>query len=351
MTSKPNTIIVFGEYFPNTKTGVSLSNYKIHRFLFSRGVHAIKIEEYSWNKPHIIKVLHYLGIYFKVIITISTAKVDVFYFNIPMSFMAMLKIAPVISFVTLFSKQTKVYAHLHRGDFLKHLNANKKISSYYLKRIDKLIVLSDKFKKEIQSIYQQMKIDVLHNTSEFEKCNLQKNAFSKDLVFLCAANYIESKGIRELVKCFGDEKLKNASLNVYGSIYDKQFYNQLKKNATPNVKLNGALSREEIVEKMITSDCLILPSWNEGQPIVLLEAMSVGLPVIATNVGDVPNMLGPEYKFLLQPKDESGLLKIITKFMDNTYKEEISNYLYKRYKDLYSNAKFEKGLERIFLNG
>jgi glycosyltransferase involved in cell wall biosynthesis len=55
-------------------------------------------------------------------------------------------------------------------------------------------------------------------------------------------------------------------------------------------------------------DVLVLPSYEEGFPMVLLEALACGVPVIATRVGDVPRLVEPgDTGWLLEPGDVSGL--------------------------------------------
>jgi glycosyltransferase involved in cell wall biosynthesis len=54
-------------------------------------------------------------------------------------------------------------------------------------------------------------------------------------------------------------------------------------------------------------DVLAMSSWTEGTPMVLLEAMASGVPVVATGVGGIPDVVGPEEAILVPPGDPAAL--------------------------------------------
>lgn len=108
------------------------------------------------------------------------------------------------------------------------------------------------------------------------------------------------------------------------------------------------MSRQDFVDTLQQFDCLILPSWNEGQPIIILEAMSLSIAVIATRVGDVPNILGNDYKFIAEPANKVSLKNKILKFDNYAHKETVANELHSRYHSKYSNAKFKREVHAIF---
>jgi glycosyltransferase involved in cell wall biosynthesis len=59
---------------------------------------------------------------------------------------------------------------------------------------------------------------------------------------------------------------------------------------------------------MAASDVFVLPSQTEGLPIALLEAMSAGLPVVASAVGGIPSVVETEREALLVPPNDEDAL-------------------------------------------
>ena len=69
----------------------------------------------------------------------------------------------------------------------------------------------------------------------------------------------------------------------------------------------GEQSKEEVARLMREADLFVLPSLAENLPVVLIEAMASGLPAVATSVGGVPEMLGPDDGELVEPGDAGAL--------------------------------------------
>ncbi|MEM3433202.1 MAG: glycosyltransferase [Candidatus Methanomethyliaceae archaeon] len=74
------------------------------------------------------------------------------------------------------------------------------------------------------------------------------------------------------------------------------------------VIFRGHVEFERLREELLVSDVFVLPSLSEGIPKVLLEAMANGVPVVATAVGGVPDVIRDGFNGLLvQPRDPLGL--------------------------------------------
>ena len=91
------------------------------------------------------------------------------------------------------------------------------------------------------------------------------------------------------------------------------------------VKFLGEISNEKIPEYLLAADCFVLPSIKEGFGIAVLEAMAVGVPVIASRVGGILDIIEDGRNGLLvEPVDSEAIAQAILKIYEQP---EISSYL------------------------
>jgi len=101
-----------------------------------------------------------------------------------------------------------------------------------------------------------------------------------------------------------------------------------KLNLENNIKLVGAKPHDEVPVWMSASDIFVIPSIIEGNPTVMFEALGVGLPVIATRVGGIPEIISSEeYGFLCEPANPNDLAKKILLALERNWnREKIQSY-------------------------
>jgi glycosyltransferase involved in cell wall biosynthesis len=121
------------------------------------------------------------------------------------------------------------------------------------------------------------------------------------------------------------EKEPATRLVIVGS-YDSNFVKRIPRDIREKILLKGFVENNRIPGLMKSSDVFVLPSLSEGVPNVLLEAMAVGLPIIATSVGGVPELISDEENgFLVQPRSSKQLAeKILLLLNDKSLHNHIS---------------------------
>jgi glycosyltransferase involved in cell wall biosynthesis len=109
---------------------------------------------------------------------------------------------------------------------------------------------------------------------------------------------------------------KNIKFLVVGDGSLRKKYEAFSKSFPDNIIFAGF--REDIPALMNISDIFVLPSLSEGAPNVIMEANSSGLPVIATEVGEIPQMiLDGKTGILVKPKDVNGLVNALKRLIDD----------------------------------
>src|SRR5262249_23780264 len=80
----------------------------------------------------------------------------------------------------------------------------------------------------------------------------------------------------------------------------------------------GFLDEREIIEELVQSDLFVLSSFIEGVPVSVMEAMAIGVPVIATNVGGTSELIEDgRTGLLIRPSDPQAIADAVIKMVDN----------------------------------
>ncbi len=96
----------------------------------------------------------------------------------------------------------------------------------------------------------------------------------------------------------------------------------------------GLLEGESLASEMAKGDALIVFSNYENMPVVINESFALGIPVVATSVGGIPEVLDREKGILIPPGDENALLHIMEELIEGKHsfdREKLKTYAYKHF--------------------
>ncbi len=138
---------------------------------------------------------------------------------------------------------------------------------------------------------------------------------SSTVRLLYLGRFVPWKGLRYLLQALARLNTTAWHLRMVGSIYDATHRTYLER-LTEKLGLidrvefvDRVFSGDDIASELREADCLVLASLQEGYPMVTLEAMAFGLPIIATNVDGIPEQITDGVHGLLVPPANSAKLK------------------------------------------
>jgi glycosyltransferase involved in cell wall biosynthesis len=152
-----------------------------------------------------------------------------------------------------------------------------------------------------------------------------------------------TKNISGIVSAFADfhQKFPQSQLRIGGDGDPTELLSHLKKASLPPDSFHPlpSLSKEEVSDEMQKADCFLLFSHIENQPVVILEALCCGTPVIASSVGGIPKILDSSRGLLVAAGSKDQLMKALVQMH-----REHQNFDYKKMATIAQN---EFGYEAI----
>lgn len=150
---------------------------------------------------------------------------------------------------------------------------------------------------------------IINNTNEITEILyvgwLEKEKGIKELIEAVKTIYSNNKSVR--LTLVGDGKIRK---------YVEEF--TIKNRLNGIIQIKGWLSSKEIERYLRRSNIFILPSWKEGMPNALIEALAAALPVITTSVGVINDYLvNNSSAIIVEPKEVNKITKSLEKLIND----------------------------------
>lgn len=299
--------------------------------------------------------------FFSLFNLICKVKPDLVYLAIAQN-LAYLRDGIFILIISYFSK-VKIIVHLHNSYFKKYYNECnwliKRFIDLTMNKVDAGIVLGNSLKFILNKWVKDIKI--VPNGTNFNPDISKKNIGNKkDVVVGYLGNFYEFKGVLDLVKAAKMvlKEYMNVKFRFAGSWPGEDA--EIKKTVFEFIKKNGLSDRIEFIglvldkEKerfLIDTDIFVFPSWNEGQPYVILEAMSAACPVISIkDVGAIPEtVIGGETGILVEKKNPKAIADAIVYLIEHSGERLRMGFAgRKRFEENYTLEKNVENMIRVF---
>lgn len=202
-------------------------------------------------------------------------------------------------------------------------------------KVDKLLAVSNPLTLSIKRHFGQEAV-VVNNLlgEEFLTSRIKSTADTeRKISFLAMGSLIARKGFDILIEAFSKANLPKESwcLTIIGGGKDRSKLESLINDShlENNIFLVGRKSKSEIIEYLQNTDVFVLSSRSETFSVVCIEAMSQGVPVIATACGGPEEFVTEEVGILVKPSDVDALANAMTKMYENYHlynKKRIADY-------------------------
>lgn len=260
----------------------------------------------------------------------------------------------LIRMVRHFERRIILHVHASRfKDFFNEASPEGKAGiKATLESVDRLVVLSGSWKEWFMSVgVPEEKITVLHNITPVPTLMPEARTDDGKIHFLFLGEIGQRKGVFDILKALHlhkDMLHGRMELRIGGNRHEELLLSTIKKYGLEDmVRFEGWVSGVRKLELLNWADVYILPSFNEGLPISILEAMSYGCPIISTPVGGIPEVVR-DNGTLVTPGSTEEISEAIRKYVDNPavirlegdrsleyVREYLPEYVMEHLKDIY----------------
>ncbi|MBI2335117.1 glycosyltransferase family 4 protein [Candidatus Daviesbacteria bacterium] len=196
----------------------------------------------------------------------------------------------------------------------------KKFFENAIKKAERILVPSNFVKNQLINDWEikGSKIVVTYEAVDDKILSIGNNlSLSKEKYIFYVGNAHPHKNVEGLIKAFLKLKINFPKLKLVLAGHDHYFWQRIKKEyQDKDIIYRGYVSDEELVTLYKNAGCFVMPSFEEGFGIPLLEAMALGCPVVSSNAGSLPE-IGGDAAIYFDPHSEKDIITKISMVLDN----------------------------------
>lgn len=287
--------------------------------------------EFLNKKIYLAEILRVFNIFKQFIKLIKVINYDVIHINTSCSQMGMVRDWLLARIAKINGIKVIVHFHCDTSYMIKN-NFLKFIFKKLCRVADARLTLNASSYDYMKKITGEESI-FTPNFIENELLDVGKNKIIskhvKNIIYI--GHLSEDKGIKEVLAVA--KKMPFIEFKLYGPIRCE--VNELL--LTNNVRILGSVSRKDVLRIMFEADVLLFPSHTEGFPNIVLEAMVCGLPIVATDVGAIPDMIEDNKGGILtKVGDVEGMINAINKLQNREIRDSMSKWNQNKVKKNYN---------------
>lgn len=218
-----------------------------------------------------------------------------------------------------------VIVHLHMPDigaFFGSGRAHAAAMGWMFRHADRVLALTEAMAAELRALFGPgPRIEVLYNPVELEPLSAPPRPRTDSPTVLFLGEIGQRKGAFDLIAAA--ERVRAAAPSARFQLYGNGEVERARaevaaRGLAGRVEVPGWISGPARLEVLKAAHLLVLPSYQEGLPMSILEAMGAGLPVVATPVGGVAEaVIDGETGALVRPGDVDGLAGALTRLVSD----------------------------------
>jgi glycosyltransferase involved in cell wall biosynthesis len=162
--------------------------------------------------------------------------------------------------------------------------------------------------------------------SSGEAARLELNVDPRAEVVVFIGRLVPLKGLRELFEAAATLSASRSRLHIVcigeGPMDQDLRHRASQQDLKGRVTFAVGANPHEIARWLAASNVFCLPSHSEGCPNVVIEALSCGVPVVASNVGGIPELLNLQCGILVPPGDAQQLARGLSRALDHSWNRE-----------------------------
>lgn len=306
------------------------------------------------GKITIMKMVHMIGFIFKLCGLLISYRPSIIYFTIVPSGKIFYRDALFTALMKLFRR--RIIFHIHKNGIDEMAKASRH-KRWLLRKTFKgtaPICLSEKLTEDISNIYGP-KPFVLHNGIEVVTNQVAERHNAPPRI-LYLSNLVINKGIKVFLESLAELHKQGCRFQarIVGGEVDYSIEQAKAFCADAGiahlVDVTGPKFGKDKFNELARADIFVLPSFTECAPLTIMEAMQFGLPVVATCVGGIPDMLNEDVNgYLIPPGSSKDLTIRLTQLLNNKdLRIEMGRNARERFMQKFTLSKYYEGLTDIF---